>query len=366
MHKLTLQNKKGRIACQFRVAGQRYSLLGLGNWDSGSDKAKAEALLRVIECDILEHRFDETLQRYKQGLSKAAKALSSPVEMFARWMEEVKPNARNYAVHYDPVARVLFGHSVHSFTKLDPKHYWSELSSRTYNDRIGVLRRFGDWLVREGYFSRSPYMALKNSAKVAARVEVFTAIEVTRIIGALATRSLMVAAYYQFLFLTGCRSGEALALLSDDVDVERSVVTIKASLARGVNSETSSAHRTRKATKTGDTRYLPLSGELLACIALSVQHKAQYCISSPYVFCNAKGEPLDDTNLLKRYWKPTLEALGIPYRKPYTTRHTAASTVIENGGTLADAAKLLGHRDLRMVSTTYGHAIKGVQLPSYS
>ncbi|PZV15840.1 MAG: hypothetical protein DCF22_06585 [Leptolyngbya sp.] len=75
---------------------------------------------------------------------------------------------------------------------------------------------------------------------------------------------------------------------------------------------------------------------------------------------------LDDRNLLKRYWKPTLEKLNIPYRQPYAARHTAASMIIENGGTLADAAKLLGHKDLRMVASTYGHAVKGIQLPSYN
>ncbi|MBW4471276.1 MAG: hypothetical protein KME45_12855 [Stenomitos rutilans HA7619-LM2] len=115
MRKLELQDRKGRIGLQWTVDGQRYSLYGLGNTDSHSDKAKAEALVRAIEADILEKCFDPTLERYKAGLSKAVKRLGTPVEMFAKWVEALKVSDKTYRVHYEPVLQVLMKQDVRSF-----------------------------------------------------------------------------------------------------------------------------------------------------------------------------------------------------------------------------------------------------------
>ncbi|MBW4473266.1 MAG: site-specific integrase [Stenomitos rutilans HA7619-LM2] len=365
MQKIRLQNRNGRIGIQFTANGQRCSLYGLGNWDSHSDKAKAEALVRQIEADILERTFDPTLERYRQGLSKAVNKLGTPVEMFAKWMGTVKPNDGNFKVHYEPVLQALIASGSRSYSDKGFNLYWSHLSPRTYNDRVGYLRRFGKWLVDENYLPHNPYRNLKNRPVERVKIKPFTPDEVTLILATLYAKSLMIGSFYSFLFLTGCRPSEAIGLLKSKVDTEQGIVTIDCALARSEDGSSAAANRRMKETKTGDVRVLPLSKQLSLCIVSALGWQQNNQVNSELVFCNQKGEALDDRNLLNRYWKPCLESLNIPYRKPYITRHTAASTVIENGGTLADAAKLLGHSDLRMVSTVYGHAIKEIQLPSY-
>lgn len=366
MRKIELQNKSGRICVQFSYCLQRYSLYGLGDWNSHSDKAKAESLVRVIEADVLEKRFDTTLERYKQGLSRATKSLGTPIEMFAQWVESLKVSEKTYNTHYAPVAALLVKGSTYSFACKPVLDYWEHLAPSSYNGRIGYLRRFGKWLVDEGYLSLNPYRSLKPRKGSPSVYNPFTASEVALITAELYSRSKMVGAYYHFLFLTGCRPSEALGLLWDKVNYIKETVTIDSALARSDSGSATAVGRVRKPTKTGDVRVFPLSVELERCLLTAYDHNPLSTPLEGLVFCNSRGTCLDDTNLLERHWKPSLAKLGLPYRRPYFTRHTAASTVIENGGTLADAAKLLGHSDLRMVSSVYGHAVKPIQLPSYS
>ncbi len=365
MARLKLQKNRGNLYLQWTVNGQRYSLYGLGNWDSHSDKAKAESLARLIEADILEKRFDTTLDTYKAGLGKAVKRLGTPVEMFALWMEHLKVSDKNYRTHYEPVLQVLMKQDVRSFHPALIPEYLSHLKPSSYNGRISCLRRFGAWLVSEGYLPLNPYRNLKPKQGETTRVKPFTGEQVQAVLKELYSRNTMVGAYYAFLFLTGCRPAEVIGLLTSKVDNESETITIDSVLARGDDGSATAKGRVRKHTKTGDVRMLPMNRELAICIDNAYAWQIQNGVFSELVFCNSRGEALDDTNLCDRYWKPALIACGIPYQRPYVTRHTAASTVIENGGTLADAAKLLGHRDLRMVSSVYGHAVKGVQLPSY-
>ena len=365
MRKIELQDRAGRIAVQWTTGGQRYSLYGLGDWNSNSDKAKAEALVRSIEADILEKCFDTTLERYKAGLGKAVKRLESPIEMFAKWVEHLKVSDKTFKVHYEPVLNLLIKGSTYSFNCKPVLDYWEHLKPSSYNGRIGYLRRFGKWLVDEGYMPLNPYRSLRPKSGDRATIVPFTGEQVQAVTFELYERNSMIGAYYDFLFLTGCRPAEAIGLLKEKVDTAKGELIIDSVLARGDDGSATAKGRIRKSTKTGDVRVLPLSKRLSLCIVRALGYQQDHRISSELVFCNASGGALDDTNLCDRYWKPVLKACGIPYQRPYVTRHTAASTVIENGGTLADAAKLLGHSDLRMVSSVYGKAVKSIQLPSY-
>jgi integrase len=364
--KIGISNEKGRIAIRFMREGQRYSLMGLGNWDSNSDRQKAEHLAWLIQTDILEGCFDASLERYRNGLAKTTKRLRTPIEMLALWVDSLDLSEQNYRIHYEPIIQATLHESCKGFESTHLADLWKHLASRTYNDRIGYLKRFGKWMVDEGYLPLNPYRGLKNKPNKTIPIQPFTQDEANRIVEFISSRNPMVGAYYRFLFLTGCRPSEALGLLKTKVNSPVGFLTIDSALVRDSSGAPGTRQRTMKGTKTGDTRILPMTTELSLCIVQALTYQQSASIESELVFCDHKGGALDDTNVNARYWKPTLKELKIPYRKPYTIRHTAGSMVIENGGTLADAAKLLGHADLRMVSTTYGHAIKPVQLPDYS
>jgi integrase len=61
-----------------------------------------------------------------------------------------------------------------------------------------------------------------------------------------------------------------------------------------------------------------------------------------------------DGPLRKTAWKPALETAGVPYRKPYSTRHTYASLMLSNGVNPMLVAKQMGHKDWGMLRKVYG------------
>ncbi len=132
--------------------------------------------------------------------------------------------------------------------------------------------------------------------------------------------------YVLFLFSTGCRTGEAIGLRWKHIQGDR--VWIGEALVKGIC----------KSTKTNRARTIPIP---IAC--------APYLIKPPsaseddLVFTSVTGCAIDDDNFCNRYWKPALEAAGVPYRRPYNTRHSFVSNCLQSGLTPIEVASLTGH-----------------------
>ena len=49
------------------------------------------------------------------------------------------------------------------------------------------------------------------------------------------------------------------------------------------------------------------------------------------MFHSKLGNPIDAINFNNRIWRPLLRHLGIPMRRPYQLRHTAATLMLASG-----------------------------------
>ena len=79
--------------------------------------------------------------------------------------------------------------------------------------------------------------------------------------------------------------------------------------------------------------------------------------SVEWVFCNPCGSPLDNQNFTKRVWTPLLEELDLKYRRPYQTRHTAATLMLASGEAPEWIALVLGHTTTEMLFRTYSRYV---------
>ena len=151
--------------------------------------------------------------------------------------------------------------------------------------------------------------------------------------------------YYKTRFLTGMRTAEVDGLQWEYVDFERRQILIRETLVDYV----------LETTKTpGSVREIHMSQMVFD--ALKEQHKATANLSD-FVFCNKKGNPLRHRDVSKRVWYPALKYMGLKRRKPYQTRHTAATLWLAAGENPEWIARQMGHTTTRMLFTIYSRFV---------
>ncbi|CAN1507153.1 XerC Integrase [Caulobacteraceae bacterium] len=153
--------------------------------------------------------------------------------------------------------------------------------------------------------------------------------------------------YFVVRFFTGLRSSEIDALRWQNVDIEKKRIYVREALVKG--------HLERTKTD-GSTRSVQINQ--LVCDALN----RQWIISGHrgpggLVFCNSKGEALDGPNVVKRVWHPALRYLKMRPRRPYQTRHTAATLWLAAGESPEWIARQLGHTTTQMLFKVYSRYV---------
>ncbi len=150
--------------------------------------------------------------------------------------------------------------------------------------------------------------------------------------------------YLKVRFFTGMRSGELHGLKWKYVDFERRLILVREAFVGGED----------EYTKTDSSqRDIPMTQ--LVYDALRAQHAVTG--KQAYVFCNRAGEPIDTANFTKRIWYPLLRHLGLALRRPYQTRHTAATLWLGAGESPAWVAAVLGHSSQAMLWKTYARFV---------
>jgi integrase len=136
---------------------------------------------------------------------------------------------------------------------------------------------------------------------------------------------------------TGLRAGELRGLRWADVDLLRSVLTVRTNLVRG---ETTSP-------KSGKARTVALSQE--AVMALR-EHRH---LRGIYVFCGEDGSPTAESTM-RRGLRHAAEAAGLGVVGWHTLRHTFASHLVLAGVPIRVVQELLGHATVTMTER-YSH-----------
>lgn len=150
--------------------------------------------------------------------------------------------------------------------------------------------------------------------------------------------------YFIVRFFTGMRTSEIDGLKWKYVDFYLEKISIR---------ETYVHRRTQTVKTIGSARDIDMSSMVLKAL------REQYEVTGrgEYVFTNAQGNPVDKTNLRERIWKPTLEAIGMEYRRPYETRHTAATLWLAAGEAPEWIAKQMGHSTTKMLFEIYSRFV---------
>ncbi|GAA7155717.1 hypothetical protein BD0047_09750 [Helicobacter pylori] len=187
----------------------------------------------------------------------------------------------------------------------------------------------------------SPYFAitLKN-AKEAKAIEPFSLEEVKTILEN--APSLRLKAFLMVAFFTGLRTGEQLALMWEDIDFNEKTITINKSL-----NELGQITSPKNKPSVREVDLLEPVGKILKELQESEP------ANKKFVFIDM----LKRSSVFQRHFKKLLKALNLKDRKLYTTRHTFASLMLNQGEEAMWVSKTLGHKDLNTTYKTYSHYI---------
>lgn len=215
------------------------------------------------------------------------------------------------------------------------------LSASRVNHIMGVARMvLADAADKHGFVS--PYRNIKQLRTKKVDIQPFSLDEVQRI---LETVRPDYRPYLTVRFYTGLRSGEANALEWSHVDFDKDVIRVRQQVVKGEIIPTKTDGSSR------DVPMIPVVRQALLKQREITPHESRWVFTAP------EGGPLNLVNFTNRVWHPLLRHLGFTSRRPYQTRHTAATLMLAAGENPEWVAYVLGHTTTEMLFRVYSRYV---------
>ncbi|MEH7246441.1 tyrosine-type recombinase/integrase [Neobacillus niacini] len=159
--------------------------------------------------------------------------------------------------------------------------------------------------------------------------------------------------------MTGLRKGEILALMWDNVDLDRKIIFVDKILDED--------NQIQFRTKTATSKRSVTIPEIL--VKHLKEHKIKQDIElkkhnhkneNNLVICTLRGKPVYGCNL-NRLLKNICEKYDLPYLRFHDLRHTHATTLIADDVHFKIVQKRLGHKKSKTTLDTYSHVLPEMQ-----
>lgn len=258
-------------------------------------------------------------------------------------------------IRYDSIIRnqilPLFGTRDISSIKLAEIKRWFNywISERSSATAIYIANTFSA-IFKEAFYDeaidKNPFDYIKRPKKVQGGAKPFGIETIKLLIDN--TEDEWFKNFLALSFFTGLRTGEAVALKWDDIDLLSQELEVKRSRRYGKDN----TPKTQKS-----IRVVPIFDELLPY--LKSQRELTQDSESDYVFLSMYGTPFNDGNRIRDYhWKKLLEKVELPYQRLYDTRSSFATMMLSSGKfSINHIAQMLGHTNVDMIIHKYNKFI---------
>lgn len=293
-------------------------------------------------------------------------------EFLDRWLDEViKPSRQratwagyevNVRTHIKPtIGRI-------KLAQLTPAHVQAlintkseeGLAPRTVQYVHATLRAALNVAVRWGLVTRNMAVPVIMASVDREPVKPFSQDEARMVIEMAASHRL--AAFFTVAMAIGLRPSEALGLSWDDVDLMEGLVHVRRVLER--RSAADFAFKQPKSRRS--RRSIALPGVCVDALAKHRRLQLEERLAAGkdwsdlnLVFTTGTGEPLDRTQV-SRQFAALLARAGLPHRRLYDCRHTAASLLLAQGVAPRVVMETLGHSSYQLTMETYTHVLPEV------
>lgn len=334
--------------------------------DTPANRKKLEKILERIEAEITLGTFEyaayfphsSRVQAFKR-LQSGSAFLTSPLfgDFAERWFDEKLVEWRD--THITTVRQTLDKHLLPAFGKQEvsaitkaeilsfrsalakvPGLKGQTLSATRINHIMTPLRMILGEAADRFEFT-SPYLNIKSLKVPKTDVEPFTLQEVLQILDTVRDDF---RGYYTLRFFTGMRTGEIDGLQWKYVDFSRRQILIRETWVGG---------RLDYTKNDGSQREIEMSVPVYDAL----QKQREVTGASQFVFCSREGTPYSYRNINNRVWYPLLRHLGLRKRRPYQTRHTAATLWLGAGENPEWIARQMGHTTTEMLFRVYSRYV---------
>jgi len=340
---------------------QKYLSLGLD--DTPGNRQIAEAKAKQIESDIVYERFDSSLNKYRPEHFKLIEPSDRPKEIpkldviWEKFVEYQKKScsANTIIKKYRQYGNYIAKFPTQNLNDAVVIRDWVIENLPAYSAKI-LITKLGqccDWAKDSKIIDFNPFAGMGTKMKLPKNqkgdeitdINPFSAEERDLIIKAFRENTCMpkcsafqhspYAPFVEFLFRTGCRTSEAVALQWRHISSDFRIITFEQAVIDGYTGK-----EVREGLKTQKRRIFPCNDplKLLLCSI-----KPEDYNPDDLVFPALKGGFLNTNNFRRRVWTIVLEGLKIEYRRLYQTRHTFITLALENGMVVHDVARAVGN-----------------------
>lgn len=325
-------SSNNRLQLRFSYGGKRH-YVSTGFADTPANRKLAQLKAAQIEQDIIYERLDTTLEKYKP---KSALATATPVwqkpeldELWDKYSQFKKPQispstyAKDFTRHRNHIAKLPTRSLDHATVIRD--YLLLTLTPNAAKRCLTQLKACCNWAREEGLIEDNPFALMKiqvpKGAAAEQEVNPFTKEERDLIISTFARDCYYshYTPYVRFLFFTGCRPSEAVALRWKHVT--HKVIQFREAAVASVEGLV-----VKDGLKTQKKRDFPLTPEVKAILD---EVRLEEVTQESLVFTSPRGKLINHHNFANRAWKSILAKCEVSYRKSYQTRHTFISLCVE-------------------------------------
>ena len=380
-----IETFKGRLRLRLPrvVAADSSRYISSGLEATAENTKTAQRVAWTIEDDLKTGQLDATLVKYKALLNPVAylnPQVKPRLDLGQLWDKYCAFKRSQVAVttyHQEYVGRYAY-----HIERLPTRDLEQAVAIRDYlvgtlpaNTVKRVLTRFSaccDFAVKSKLIPDNPFQGFASDIMVRTKddIDPFTLAERDAIIHAFDEHPCHhhYAAYVRFLFMTGCRTGEAIALQWQYINQDCTIVTFAESYSERL--------KLRKDTKTGVTRQFPCN---VALSQLLKELRPSSTTPDTSVFTSPTGLPINASKFVTQVWRggrsgskvyqgivTALVKYGqvVRYRSPYNTRHSFITYALDAGVPVTQVAKWCGNSP-EVIYKHYAGSLSNVEVPIF-
>jgi integrase len=357
---------------RFRYRGHQYN----SSYGDGTiGKNACDAVASKVTGDLQTGNFDTTFEKYRMivpGKPKTStpKRFVTIHSLWALYCEFRQPQVAEttYKKQYEVFTKGLKDIPFSLLEDAPKVRDWllAHKSVDATKRYLTQLNACVNWAIDSGLVESNPFAGMASKIRVTKStaeddINPFFAYERDEIIAAFQSHKSF-SHYYnfvRFLFFTGCRPSEAVALKWGNTN-NGSILFCETAIS------SSGKPILKKGLKTQASRRFPINAQLREIM----EDQVFICMSDVdvvseqmLVFPSPNGKIIDTHNFSQRAWKTVLASLPtIECRSPYQTRHTFITLALEAGFDAKDVAKWCGN-SAEMIYKHYAGSRSDLSVP---